>query len=342
MEQAFFEKNKNKYVYIFADCQLVKGFSRTTICDLSRKRIFFISNSYYKLTTYFRKHTVGGIIEMLDGKNSRLQFYKFLNFLSEEHIAILADDINSFPEVAVCWDSPSSIINAIIDIRDKYDFLDKAFNELYILRCQYLQLRFYKETDARTIQHIVSLLKGKCFKDVEILLKFNPGETSHEFLLQLSAKQKNVRFLIHSAPQGSGNLSGMNVQYTEQAITSLGNCNNISSYMLHIPSLQGFMENKLFNSCLNRKISIDENGYIKNCPSMRKHYGHINDTSLMSVVKRHDFKKIWKLNKDAIDTCKDCEFRYICTDCRASKHGDNLTGKPLSCKYDPYEGVRKQ
>ncbi|HLT42986.1 MAG TPA: hypothetical protein VKZ95_09805, partial [Sphingobacteriaceae bacterium] len=41
-----------------------------------------------------------------------------------------------------------------------------------------------------------------------------------------------------------------------------------------------------------------------------------------------------------VDVCKDCEFRYICQDCRAYlKNSDDLYSKPLKCTYNPYEGV---
>lgn len=341
MEQDFFERNQTKYVYIFEDCRLVKGFSRTSVCDLSRKRIFFISNSYYQLTAYFKKNTVGEIDEMLDGKNSRLQFYKFLSFLLDERIASLVDDITAFPRLPVYWDHPSEITNAIIDIRNRWDFLEKAFTELSGLRCQFLQLRFYKEVNPATIEEIILLVKGKCFKDVELLLKYSPDEKFHQFLLQLTERQNNIRFLIHSTPPGSGYLSDTRIKYSEQVITSCGNCGNINPYSLKIPSVQGFMENKLFNSCLNRKISIDENGNIGNCPSMKKKYGNIGEHSLTQVARRNDFKKVWNLNKDRIDTCKDCEFRYICSDCRAYTLDGALYGKPAKCGYDPYTATWK-
>jgi SPASM domain peptide maturase of grasp-with-spasm system len=336
MEQAFFKENKNKYIYIFEDCQLVKGFLRTSICDLSRKRIFFISNSYYELTKNFKKSTVGEIDQMLDGKSSRLQFYQFLSFLLDKQIGGLVDNIEAFPEIPVYWDSPSEITNAIIDIRDRTDFLNKAFIELSQLRCEYLQLRFYKEAAPAIIQQIVSMVKGRCFKDVELLLKFAPEGISHGLLSELSEKQKNVRFFIHSAPKKLSTLSCRTIIYSSQVITSCSNCGNITSHTLSIPSVQGFMENKLFNSCLNRKIAIDEEGYIKNCPSMKKSYGNIAGTSLVKVAGNKSFKETGRINKDITETCKDCEFRYICSDCRAYTEGNSLTGKPLKCKYDPY------
>lgn len=50
---------------------------------------------------------------------------------------------------------------------------------------------------------------------------------------------------------------------------------------------------------------------------MSQAFGNIKDTTLEETLQDPNFKKYWKLTKDEIEICKDCEFRYICTDCRA-------------------------
>ena len=46
-----------------------------------------------------------------------------------------------------------------------------------------------------------------------------------------------------------------------------------------------------------------------------------------------------KIKKDDIDVCKDCEFRYICTDCRSIIKDLNYRySQPVKCKYNPYLG----
>ena len=43
------------------------------------------------------------------------------------------------------------------------------------------------------------------------------------------------------------------------------------------------------------------------------------------------------IKKDQISVCKDCEFRYVCTDCRAyTQNSGDQYSKPLKCNYDPY------
>ena len=70
---------------------------------------------------------------------------------------------------------------------------------------------------------------------------------------------------------------------------------------------------------------------------MKHHYGHISDTELIDVVRKPEFRKWWYYKKDDIDVCQDCEFRHICTDCRAFiKDPDNILSQPAKCGYNPY------
>jgi radical SAM protein with 4Fe4S-binding SPASM domain len=50
---------------------------------------------------------------------------------------------------------------------------------------------------------------------------------------------------------------------------------------------------------------------------MQKSYGNIKYTTLTEALNKKGFKDNWHIHKDQIEVCKDCEFRYMCTDCRA-------------------------
>ncbi len=68
-----------------------------------------------------------------------------------------------------------------------------------------------------------------------------------------------------------------------------------------------------------------------------KDFGDVESNSLKEAIDHKDFKKYWNINKDAIETCKDCEFRFVCTDCIAyTENPTKLSSKPLKCGYDPY------
>ena len=127
-----------------------------------------------------------------------------------------------------------------------------------------------------------------------------------------------------------------NIILINQKIVSNVHCGLINSEYFSI-NIKTFTEAQKHNTCLNRKISIDLDGEIKNCPSMNKSYGNIKDINLMEAIEKPGFKDLWYIHKDQVEVCKDCEFRYICTDCRAYiQNPDNIYSKPAKCGYNPY------
>jgi SPASM domain peptide maturase of grasp-with-spasm system len=123
---------------------------------------------------------------------------------------------------------------------------------------------------------------------------------------------------------------------TQESINSSASCGVVhpAYFTMNIPH---YTESLAHNTCLNRKISIDIEGNIKNCPSMKESFGNIKDTTLEEAINKPGFKKYWNITKDQITKCKDCEFRHVCTDCRAYlENPDDMYSAPLKCGYDPY------
>lgn len=70
---------------------------------------------------------------------------------------------------------------------------------------------------------------------------------------------------------------------------------------------------------------------------MQNDFGHVSNVSISDVIKKNEFQALWKLKKDDVLVCKDCEFRYMCTDCRAYlSNPQDIYSKPLKCGYNPY------
>ncbi|MFM5906315.1 MAG: hypothetical protein ACKOPO_01795 [Novosphingobium sp.] len=106
--------------------------------------------------------------------------------------------------------------------------------------------------------------------------------------------------------------------------------------MYIVPNL--FAELRSYNGCLNRKISVRADGTICNCPSLKASYG--TDLALLpQISERPEFRACWTLKKDSLAVCSRCEFRYVCTDCRAYLASDLSHEKPARCGYDPDSGV---
>jgi len=66
---------------------------------------------------------------------------------------------------------------------------------------------------------------------------------------------------------------------------------------------------------------------------------NISNFSLDKLYDDINNEELRNITKDQINICKDCEYRYFCTDCRAYKEDpDDNFSKPLKCGYDPYQG----
>ena len=95
------------------------------------------------------------------------------------------------------------------------------------------------------------------------------------------------------------------------------------------------------NSCWYGKFAITENGDIIPCVFERNVvYGNVNTNSLAEILVSETLKDNWFRDFSKIETCRDCEFRFACKDCRPlgiSVCG-NLNEKNPRCLYNPYSG----
>jgi SPASM domain peptide maturase of grasp-with-spasm system len=248
------------------------------------------------------------------------------------------EEIDKFPNIQLDFDSPEIINNVIIDIdfNTKHN-LQKLFIELNDLKTKFLEVRIYTDYKVNSIKEILSASFGSRLRSINILTKYT-DELSHNTVLESIIKPFPIlgSFVIHSTPIEiikEYKEKNDRLKYIAQIIDSEQCCGNISMQYFSI-NINTFTEAQQFNTCLNKKVAIDKNGLIKNCPSMNESFGEFNLTSLTTVVSDPFFKEKWGIKKDEIKVCKDCQFRYICTDCRA--YIADKSDKPLKCNYDPY------
>ncbi len=336
-------KSKNVFI-LYACCQLVKGASRTLICDLQRNKYHFIPNSLYHILTEDKRISLD-ILKVKYPKNIDT-IEEYFQFLIDEDLGFFCpeSELNEFPDLDLAWKNPSDITNAIIDVDNttEIDSLKLVLQQLDILKCSSVQVRIFTDLANEVITRISKYFENSRIRSVDIILKYDESKSVSFFKYLVESNQRIFSFIIHSSPfEDIIDIKGWNSQciYTQKVIDSPLCCGvtNPNYFTVNLPF---FTESQNHNTCLNRKISIDTSGNIKNCPSMVKSYGNIKDTQLSDVLVKPNFKDLWLINKDKIEVCKDCEFRHICIDCRAIlQNPDNIYSKPSKCKYNPYEAI---
>ena len=323
---------------LFACCIPVRGAKRSIVCDLQRGIYRLIPNVLYEILTEYKDKSIDVIKASFQNKYDHY-IDSYIKFLKENEFGFWCKNPEQFPDIKTNWIHPSRITNCIIDINysSKHNY-NKIAKELDTLGCVALQIRIYEEVGFGKLESIIRCFEKSRLRSIELIMKYS-GKCNLVMLSELCQKQQRIRsVIIHSSPeQRKVEVEGVKIpiSYSEESIQDHTFCGAVH-YTYFTVNISNFTESKNFNSCLNRKISIDVEGQIKNCPSMLKSYGNINDTSLTDALDKEGIKDLWDVTKDEVEVCCDCEFRYICTDCRVFTQNGQRLGKPKKCGYDPY------
>lgn len=328
----------DNFFILFACCIPVKGAKRSIICDVQRREYIKIPNALYIILTEYKDRSIGWIKNQFDTKGQQI-ISAYFDQLIEREYGFISPSYKEFPKLNLNpLNDPKIISNAIVDYSEEsnHDIHD-IIDQLSVFFCDALEIRFFCLKPIQFIQEIVSATEHSSLRYLQLLLK-DSDELNESFLLDLMDKSPRLRTItVHSSRENKTvEEKDFLIYYTTEIIDTEDCCGNCSPFYFSI-NYNTFIEAQKFNSCLNRKISVDSNGNIKNCPSMKKSYGKVKDKLLQEVVTDKDFRAIWSINKNEIEVCRDCEYRYICQDCRAYTMDDqSIYSKPSKCTYDPY------
>lgn len=335
-----------KIFKLYSNCIPVKGFTKSIICDLQNGKYKSIPNDLYSILTDKNLIVWDVLIEQY-GQANEQTLIDYFNFLIKNNFGFWCDKevYYNFPDFNLDYSSDSIIENAIIDFnsdtfsRITITHYEKVINDLEYLGCKAIMLRFFSESLNDDVEKILSLFVGSRINHISLLIKCS--DISNEVLCEFFNNYPRVfDVTIHSSTNNDEYYSDrqkLSIIRTTQKINNSMHCGFIHPMLFNV-NLKLFTESIKYNNCLNRKISIDENGNIKNCPTLSITFGNILMDTLIHVVENEKFKLLWNISKNLIKECMVCEYRYICQDCRANLPNDSLL-KPTKCKYNPYDGT---
>lgn len=231
--------------------------------------------------------------------------------------------------------SPNIIENAIIDRDDSsvYSIL-KAIKLLNSIQNKHLQIRWFSSFKIEEFESVLKATKTSSCESIDVILPF---DENFKVIVNLKSNYPKLsKIIFHSTPENKQitNHDSPEIFFTTEEILSSNNCGQISPYFFS-RNRGHVLKSMNFNSCLHKKLGIDISGNIKNCPSMADSNGNVSD--FIDLLNINFNTKIGNIKKDSIKVCQDCEFRYICTDCRVfiDDPSDDYS-RPSKCEYNPY------
>ena len=166
-------KRHNLYPLLYESCKVVKGASKSLICDIQRQAYRVIPNDLADLLQCNRNKSVREILEVYNGQFDK-EILSNLEFLEKEDLLFFTEHPEWFPEMSLEWRTASLVTNAVIDISDKTNFIyEDLWQVLSDLGCEHVQIRYFVEIDIEKLDIYLSAIKNLRIVSVEVLLPFS-------------------------------------------------------------------------------------------------------------------------------------------------------------------------
>lgn len=329
----------NKYVKVFEDCRVVDGIFKSVICDFTRKKYYPISKQQSDFFSQIDKKSVSEVERDINRSNEYKFFFDFL--LEQEMIFYCTkQELDYFPQIENQWYSSSTISNLLLFRSEKStDNFIKQLPILDKLGLKHVQLFIEGKVNFNQLKFWIESISRISVKSIEIFISHENASPLLEEASGLSPTQ------IVTVTVTDSNEFKILKRNNEQLFNILFIRNAFEEVFGHNPpdpsyfnvDIRQYMEARYFNTYFNEKLIIDSNDNI---------IANVNDgiienlenIDIETLVTSKDFKRPAQINKDHIEVCKDCEYRYVCNDSRTPKRVNGKWEYEQECYYNPYSG----
>lgn len=325
-----------KKFYLYPSCIPVKGHARSIVIDTSRGTHTLIPNALYSIIKNFQGFTISQVIQKSGREHTQI-INEYFEFLRGKNLIFFTSNSICFNPQNEVYEVSSLISNAHVEIGSEIP--SAIINEFSNLNCIVINIKFTEPFAVEYVIRVLKLINESRISSVHITIPHSKElGKSIDKLLQTTVKIR--RFIFINSPKNEERTFGYNKGYymfflDEEASKSL-QCGCIHPKFFAI-SKGMIIEAKSINTCLYKKIHIDKDGFVKNCPHSQLILGDLKKESVVDVISKENYQFLCSITKDEVDVCKDCEFRYICMDCRVYiKDKNNIYSQPEKCNYNPY------
>lgn len=331
------------YFNLYSNILFTKGANRMLISDLQRKQSEIQPLELYDLIEELKINSVEEVLGFYDDASKEM-VQEYLDFLLEREYGFITtgDWDRNFTPLSLEYIDYNKISNLFME-RDELAIPTNLLQSIEKLQIPHLVIYCKGKPSLKDFLKLENDFENSTVENIEIFAPYHTA-IDEDFIQQLSENTSRIYNLIfyncEKEPFKVKNIFRFDLLFTTQDL-KINSCGKVDLKYFDT-NIKKVLEAINHNSCLNKKIGIDAKGNIKNCPAMSQSFGNINETSLEDSILHQDFKKYWNLTKNDITVCKDCEFRNVCTDCRAFTEQTHLNkegldvSKPLKCGYDPF------
>lgn len=319
---------------LYSTVKYVQGVKYGLLIDSQRKNLFRVNGEFSKILLYVLGKTSA---EIQDDEFS-FELKEFIEDLQSRELG----DYYEIEEIDECLKYTSYSIGdielAIMEIEfEDYGFIKNIINQVLDLGCKCLEFRIKGKVTFNYLESVLKLFEFSIVSDVTMVFYFAEDIVEYDMECFLENFYRVHKVFVYNYYCDKEIESKTSVISYSKGIFSVNRCGTIAQKF----SVNNIHINvgKNFNSCLFKMIFISSDGNVSNCHSLSLSFGNLHNTTVRWILENTLIKDIWFIKKDNVRVCSDCEYRLICTDCRAYiEDPDDILSKPLKCGYNPYTG----
>jgi len=324
--------DKNKYFKFYASCIPVQGINRGVIYDLQRGSFYFVPNSIINVLNENENEKLINLYNKYSSQEKLID--KYLDYLIENELIFLTNEPSHFIQLNTGFKSPFLIDTLILEIDTVQSSIINLLENIDLLGCINLVLIVKEVHNHKNIEFIIDACKFSKIEIINVLAKYNDAISNE--LLAIRYENLRLRYVtLFEADKGEK----LNDEFITKTTLNLKNLltKRIYGYGDFTLNIKAYTESLNYNLFFNRKIYIDSEGNIKHYFTENVSYGNIKKDKIRDVILSDNFQELWKINKDKVEICCECEFRYICPDNRIPNgiNKDNQYVNNSICNYDP-------
>lgn len=297
-----------KYFVLFSNCLLVYGKYQSAIYDLGRRAYIPIDNLLYDVLWRSKFMSIESLKAHYKHEYDE-GITAYFNLFVEKELGFITHDKSHFPDIDITWNSSCPLETAIVEYSKLYNIRD-LIHELDKERTRNVQFRLLPGADI-SVSNLIQLINNKNFICVEIYTTYVAEQEVEEIKKEIKEAKTLSKVVWYNAPESKKMMATPNQIIYMQDDVKPGQLELIGTDSMLV-DMELFTESQSYNTALNRRISIDYTGAIKNHVSHERSFGHLGDNSIREVYKSEAFREKWYIHKEKISACKACPYRHAC------------------------------
>jgi len=331
---------------LHSQCRITDGPLRGIIIDLDRRKYETIPNGMFDMlrvlqVEYPIKWSSVTVSFAAEDQHTLDQYREWLLARDYIHEVLEGTESNWLP-LPAGDEQPNRLQDGIIDLSKDGDYpLLPVIRQFEQAGCKSLQIRDFDGHRLADLRSTLAAMHRSIICNIHLFLCASVDAIA--LAAEFAAHAHLTVIVYHGCDQEQLNsiaeLALPRVHGYAKCIADEGCCGRIVPDTFTV-NHQFLSASGRANTCLDRKLSIDRFGNVKNCPSMKHVWGRATNLDIRAVLEDKGFRSVWAISKDQISICKVCEFRDICSDCRAYLSVPNDPySKPAKCDYDPFTAI---